>query len=67
MLKYKNGKPKNYKNENIERKFFKNLWKNQVLNAKNSILELEKDFTELKDRELKDREVNWKHLESLVN
>ena len=57
----------NYKNENIERKFFKNMWKNQVLNAKNSILELEKDFTELKDRELKDREVNWKHLESLVN
>ena len=43
------------------------MWKNQVLNAKNSILELEKDFTELKDRELKDREVNWKHLESLVN
>ena len=57
----------NYKNENIERKFSKNMWKNQVLNAKNSILELEKDFTELKDRELKDREVNWKHLESLVN
>ena len=31
--------------------------KKQFLKVKNSLLELEKDFVELKDRELKDREV----------
>ena len=34
--------------------------KNQFLMVKNTFLELEKDFTELKDRELKDREVKIK-------
>ena len=34
--------------------------KNQFLMVKNRFLELEKDFTELKDRELKDREVKIK-------
>ena len=48
----------NYKTENIERQYFKNMWKKQFL--KNSLLELEKDFAELKDRELKDREVKIK-------
>ena len=38
----------NYKNENIERKYFKNMQKNQFLKIKNSLLELEKDFIELK-------------------
>ena len=33
---------------------------NQFLESKNSILELEKEFIELKDRELKDREVKIK-------
>ena len=33
---------------------------NQFLKAKNSLLELEKDFEELKDREIKDREVKIK-------
>ena len=47
----------NYKSENIERKFLKIIQKNQFLKVKNSLLELEKDFIELKDRELKDREV----------
>ena len=42
----------NYKNENIERKCLNNMWKNQFLKVKNSLLELPKDFTELKDREL---------------
>ena len=36
----------NYKNENTERKYLKNM-------QKNSPLELEKDFIELKDREVK--------------
>ena len=31
--------------------------KTRFLKVKNSLLELEKDFIELKDRELKDREV----------
>ena len=47
----------NYKNQNIERKFLKFIQKNQFLKVKNSILELGKDFIELKDRDLKDREV----------
>ena len=34
--------------------------KNQFLKAKNSLLELEKDFIELKNRELKDSEVKIK-------
>ena len=33
------------------------MLKNQFLIVKDSLLELEKDFIELKDRELKDREV----------
>ena len=40
----------NYENESMERKYLK-IWKNQFLKAKNSILELEKDFIELKDTE----------------
>ena len=48
----------NYKNQNIDRKFLKfTNFLNQFLKVKNSILELEKDFIELKDRDLKDREV----------
>ena len=49
-----------YKNENIERKYLKNIRINQFLKIKNSLLELENDFIELKDRELKDREVKIK-------
>ena len=45
----------NYKNKNIERKYLNNTWKNQFLKIKNSLLELEKQFIDLKDRELKDR------------
>ena len=36
------------------------MQKNQFLKVKNSLLESEKDFIELKDRELKDREVKIK-------
>ena len=49
-----------YKNENIERKYFKIIRINQFLKIKNSLLELENDFIELKDRELRDREVKIK-------
>ena len=50
----------NYQNENIERKFLKIMWKNQLVKVKNSLLELEKDFIKLKDWEWKDREVKIK-------
>ena len=50
----------NYKNENIEKKYLNNMQKNQFLRVKNSLLELEQDFIELKDSELKDREVKIK-------
>ena len=36
------------------------MWKNQLLKVKNSLWELEKEFIQLKDRELKDREVKIK-------
>ena len=38
-----------YQKENIERKYLENMQNNQFLRVKNSLLELEKDFTELKD------------------
>ena len=50
----------NYKNKNIERNFLKVVPKKQFLKVKNDLLELEKDFIELKDRKLKDREVKIK-------
>ena len=50
----------NYKGENIERKYLSNMRKNQLLKVENNILELQKDFIELKDRELKNREVKIK-------
>ena len=49
-----------YKNENIEMKYLNEIRENQFLKVKNSLLELEKGFIELKDKELKDREVKVK-------
>ena len=49
-----------YKNENIERKYLNNMGKNQFLQVNNSLLELEKDFIELKDRKFKQSEVKIK-------
>ena len=43
------------KNENIDRKCLKNMRNIQFLKIKNSLLELENHFMEVKDRELKDR------------
>ena len=50
----------NYKNKNIAEKYLNNMQKNQFLNVKNSLLELEKDFMELKDRVLKNSDVKIK-------
>ena len=36
------------------------MQKNKFLKVRNCLLELEKDFTELKGRELKDREIKGK-------
>ena len=47
---------RSYENENIARKYSSNMRRNQFLKVNNSLVELEKDFIELKDRELKDRE-----------
>ena len=49
-----------YENENIERKYLKIIKKKQFLKVKNSLSELEKDFIELNDRELKERRVKMK-------
>ena len=43
----------NNKNENVARKYSKSMGINQILKIKNRLLELEKDFIELKDREAK--------------
>ena len=49
-----------YKNENIERIYLNIMQKNQFLKVKNNLLELEKDFIDLKDIELKDRVIKIK-------
>ena len=53
-------KNSNYNRENIETKYSNNMRKKWFLKVKNSLLKLEKDFIELKDRELKDGEVKTK-------
>ena len=58
----------NHRNENTEGKYLKNMGKNQFVNVKNSLLELGKDFIELKDRELKDRDTKIKReIENSLN
>ena len=42
-----------YKNENIEREYLSNIQKNKSLKIKNNLLNLQKKFIELKDREVK--------------
>ena len=53
-----------YKNKNIEKLERKQnvnrMQKNQFVKIKNSLLILEKDFIELKDRDLKNRQVKVK-------
>ena len=43
----------NNKNEHNEIKYLNNIPKNRILKAKNGLLELGKDFIELRDREIK--------------
>ena len=49
-----------YKNDDIQRKYLKNMQSNQFVMIKNSLLELDKYFLEFKDRELRDREEKTK-------
>ena len=51
---------RSYKNENIVRKYLNIIGKNQFLKVKNGLLELGKYFIDLKDIELKDREIKIK-------
>ena len=62
MLIYNDGIP-----NTTERKYLNIMRKNQFLKVKNSLLELEKDFTELRDVELKDREVKTKKRNYFLN
>ena len=43
------------KNQNTERKYLENMWNNQFLKVKNSLLEFEKESIGLNGRKLKDR------------
>ena len=57
-----------YKNENNEKNYLENMQNSEYLKVKNSLLELEKGFTELKDIELKYwKEKNKKEIEKLFN
>ena len=57
----------NYKSENIKTKYLSNTWKTRFLKLKNNFLISEKYFIELKDRELKNREVKIKReIEELI-
>ena len=49
-----------YKNENFERKFLKDIRKNQFLKENNTLLVLGKDFIELRDKDLEVRELKIK-------
>ena len=48
---------RSYKNKNTVRKYLNIMQNNQLLNVKNSLLELEKDFIDLKDVAVKEREM----------
>ena len=50
-FKYIMMRKPNYKNQNTERKYINEMQKKQFLKVKKSLLELQKDFIELKDRE----------------
>ena len=56
FCEYKRMKNLDYKNKNIDTIYLTNIKKNEFLKVNNSLLELGKNFMELKDRELKDRE-----------
>ena len=51
---------RNYKNKNTERKYLKIMQKTQFLKFKNSLFEFERDFIDLEDIQLKDREIKIK-------
>ena len=57
LFQNKSMENRNYKNGNTERKYLNITQKNQFLKVKNSLLEFEKDFIDLKDIELKYREL----------
>ena len=59
-MNIKGWKTQTKKNLKNDRKYLKIMQKNQFLKVKKSLLELEKDFAELKEIELKDIEVNIK-------
>ena len=51
---------RSYKNENIERKLLNIMQNNEFWKVKKGLLELEKNFIDLKDIKLKDREIKTK-------
>ena len=46
-----------YKDELLETKYLNNIQKNRILKVNKSLFKLEKDFKEVRDKELKDREI----------
>ena len=51
---------RNYKKKPLKREYLTAMQKNQILKVKYSLLESEKDFIDLKDIELKDKEIEAK-------
>ena len=55
-----------YRTEHTEMNYLYNTRKNSIIKIKKNVLELERDFEELKDRELRDREIKLrKEIEEL--
>ena len=50
----------NHKNKSIDKKYLRNKLSNLFLKVQNSLLEIEKDFIEFNDIELKDSETKIK-------
>ena len=50
----------NHKNKSIDKKYLRNKLSNIFLKVQNSLLEIEKDFIEFNDIELKDSETKIK-------
>lgn len=57
-----NLKYPHHDNENIERKYLNNTRINRLLKLKNRLSELENDFIELNDRQLKKKSTFWTNL-----
>ena len=60
-IRKEKSKHSNNKNKNIKTKILKQYVKNLIFKEKNMLIELEEDFIELKDKELKVSQIKIKN------